>query len=78
MPFEKQVVVFYAVLNEYFEKIEVADAKKVEKEFLDYLDKLHGKDLLEPLRSKGDLTAEIENKLEEAIGRFLENLEVGK
>jgi F-type H+-transporting ATPase subunit alpha len=78
MPFEKQVVVFYAVLNEYFEKIEVADAKKVEKEFLDYLDKLHGKDVLEPLRSKGDLTAEIENKLKEAIGRFLENLEVGK
>jgi F-type H+-transporting ATPase subunit alpha len=78
IPFEKQVVVFYAVLNDYFEKIEVADAKKVEKDFLDYLDKLHGKDILEPLRSKGDLTEEIENKLKEAIKRFLENLEVKK
>jgi len=78
IPFEKQVVVFYAVLNDYFEKIEVADAKKVEKDFLDYLDKLHGKDILEPLRSKGDLTEEIEKKLKEAIKRFLENLEVKK
>jgi F-type H+-transporting ATPase subunit alpha len=78
MPFEKQVVIFYAVLNDYFEKIEIADAKKVEKDFIEYLDKLHSKDILEPLREKGDLTEEIENKLKQAIKRFLENLEVKK
>ncbi len=78
MPFEKQVTIFYAVLNDYFANIEVADAKRVENDFIEYLDKLHNKDILEPLQKKGDLTEEIENKLKEAIKRFLENLGVKK
>jgi F-type H+-transporting ATPase subunit alpha len=76
MPFEKQVVVFYAVLNDHFAGIEVEGVKKVENEFIEYLDKLHAKDILEPLRSNGDLTEEIENKLKEAINRFLDGLSI--
>jgi F-type H+-transporting ATPase subunit alpha len=78
MPFENQVALFYAVLNDYFIDIEVADIKRVENEFLDYLSKLYGKAVLDSLREKGDLTEEIENKLKEAIGRFLDSKSVGK
>ena len=78
MPFENQVALFYAALNDYFIDIEVADIKKVEKDFLEYLDKLHSKDILNLLREKGDLTDEIENKLKEAIKRFLDSKSAGK
>jgi len=78
MSFEKQVVVFYAVLNNYFDNIEVSEAKKTEKDFIEYLDKLHGDDILKPLREKGDLAEEIEKKLKEAIGKFLDGISIGK
>ncbi len=78
MPFEKQVAVFYAVLNDYFSDIEVKDAKKVENDFIEYLDKLHGNDILKPLREKGEMDEKLEGKLKEAIGRFLDGLGVGK
>lgn len=76
LSFEKQVAVFYAVLNGYFDAIEIGDMKKTEKEFIDYLDKLRDEDVLRPIREKGELTDEIENKLKEAIERFLKNLEI--
>ena len=78
LSFEKQVVVFYAVLNDYFDAIEINDIKKIEEEFIDYLDKLHDEDILRPIRKKGELTAGIENKLKEATGRFVKNLEIKK
>ena len=76
LSFEKQVALFYAVLNGYFDAIEIGDMKKIEKEFIDYLDKLRDEDVLRPIREKGELTDEIENKLKEAIERFLKNLEI--
>jgi len=78
LSFEKQVVVFYAVLNDYFDAIEINDIKKIEEEFIDYLDKLHDEDILRPIRKKGELTDGIENKLKEATGRFVKNLEIKK
>jgi len=71
-------VVFYAVLNDYFDAIEINDIKKIEEEFIDYLDKLHDEDILRPIRKKGELTDGIENKLKEATGRFVKNLEIKK
>jgi F-type H+-transporting ATPase subunit alpha len=78
MPFEKQVVVFYAVLNDYFDNIEVVDAKKVENDFVEYLDKLHSKDILEPIKKTGEMDEKTENKLREIIGKFLDGISVGK
>jgi F-type H+-transporting ATPase subunit alpha len=72
VPMEKQVCIFYAVLNNYFESISVEEIKKVETDFLEYLEKLHENDVLKPIRETGDFPAEIENKLKEAIGRFLQ------
>jgi F-type H+-transporting ATPase subunit alpha len=72
MPFEKQVCVFYAVLNNYFESIEVVDIKKTENAFVEYLSKLHENDILKPMRETGEFPDVIENKLKEAIASFLQ------
>ncbi|HUC31554.1 MAG TPA: F0F1 ATP synthase subunit alpha [Candidatus Paceibacterota bacterium] len=71
LPVERQVCVFYAVLNNYFENVAVEDIKKTQNEFIDYLDTLHEEDILKPIRETGEFTEETEKKLKEAIGRFL-------
>ena len=72
LSFEKQVCAFYAVLNDYFESIEVADVRKTEAELLEYLEKFHESDVLKPMRESGEFKEEVEAKLKEAITRFLE------
>lgn len=71
VPFEKQVCIFYAVLNNYFENVAVEDVKKTENDFAEYLGKLHENDILKPIRETGDFTSEVETKLKESVGRFL-------
>jgi F-type H+/Na+-transporting ATPase subunit alpha len=72
VPVENQVCLFYAVLNDYFEKVAVEDIRRTEAELMDYLSKLHEDDILKPIRETGDFRAETEAKLKEALGRFLE------
>ena len=72
LPFEKQVCAFYAVLNNYFENVAVEDIKKTENGLLEYLEKLHENDILKPIRETGDFSETVEQKLKEAITRFLE------
>ena len=72
MPFEKQVCVFYAVLNNYFEHVAVEDVKKTEQALIEYLEKLHEDDILKPIRETGEFAEPVENKLKEALGRFIE------
>ena len=72
VPFEEQVCIFYAVLNNYFNSIEVADIKKTEKDMVEYLEKFHEGDILAPIRESGQFDEAIEGKLKEALDRFLE------
>ncbi len=72
MPVEEQVCVFYAVLNNYFEKIAVEDITKTERALVEYLAKLHENDILKPIRETGLFDDTVEGKLKEAIARFLE------
>jgi F-type H+-transporting ATPase subunit alpha len=72
VPFEKQVCIFYAVLNNYFESVPVVEIKKIEVAFLEYLEKLHEEDILKPMRETGQFDEMVENKLKEAIVRFLQ------
>jgi len=44
--FEKQVLVLYAALNDYFSKYEPEQIQEIEKKFLEYVENLH-KDLVE-------------------------------
>ena len=71
MPVEEQVCVFYAVLNNYFESVPVEDITKTEGALVEYLSKLHEKDILAPIRETGLFDDAIENKLKEALAHFL-------
>ncbi len=71
LPIELQVCVFYAVLNNYFESIAVEDIKKTQDDLVEYLGKLHEEDILKPIRETGKFEDDVENKLKEALGRFL-------
>ncbi len=71
IPFEEQVCVFYAVLNNYFGNIAVEDIKKTENGLREYLQKLHAGDILKPIRESGDFPETTETKLKEAIHKFL-------
>jgi F-type H+-transporting ATPase subunit alpha len=72
VPFEKQVCLFYAVLNDYFASVAVEDIRKTEIALADYLEKLHENDILKPIRETGDFPVEVETKLKEALTRFLQ------
>ena len=69
---ERQVCVFYAVLNNYFDNVPVEDIKKTETGLVEYLAQLHEDDILKPIRETGQFDEAVENKLKEAIARFLE------
>jgi F-type H+-transporting ATPase subunit alpha len=72
MPVEKQVCVFYAVLNNYFEPVAVENIQKTQNDLVEYLGKLHEEDILKPIRETGLFDDAVEAKLKEAITRFLE------
>jgi len=71
VPFEEQVCIFYAVLNNYFESIAVEDVRRTESDLVEHLARLHEDDILKPIRESGELKPETEEKLKEAINRFL-------
>lgn len=73
IPFERQVVLFYAAVNGYFSELEPANIQKFEILFMEYLEKFHDADLLQPLREKKAITEEIEAMLKEVITNFLES-----
>ncbi|MBI4086273.1 MAG: F0F1 ATP synthase subunit alpha [Candidatus Liptonbacteria bacterium] len=72
MPFEKEVVILYAALNDYFDNLEIASVKEKENSFVEYVEKFHEADILKPIRESGELSAETEEKLKAAIQKFLE------
>ncbi len=72
VPFEEQVCVFYAVLNDYFEKVSVAEMKKTENGLIENLEKFHEDDVLKPIRETGQFDEAIEGKLKEALVKFFE------
>jgi len=71
VPFEKQVCIFYAVLNNYFDDVAVEDIRKTEVALGEYLEKLHENDILKPIRETGNFEPEVEAKVKDAITRFL-------
>ncbi len=73
IPFEDQVCIFYAVLNDYFEKVAVEDIKRREQGLTEYLRKLHNDDILKPIRETGEFSQDVEQKLKSAIELFLMN-----
>ena len=71
MPVENQIAVIYAVSKGLTDDIEVSKLREFEKGFLSYLASSEYKtSVLEPLRTEGLLTDEVESALKEAIESF--------
>jgi len=72
VPFERQVVLFYAAINGHLSHLEPANIQKFESEFTEYVEKFHDTDLLQPLREKKTIDEEIEAKIKEVISKYFE------
>ncbi len=68
---EKQVVIIYAVVNNYLKKIPVEDIREYEKDLFIHLDEAHP-DILASIRDTKELTAENEKALKEVLRDFAE------
>jgi len=69
--FEKQVLVLYAALNDYFDKYQPEQMQEIEKKFLEYVENIHD-DLLEKIKSERAITDEMEEKIKKVIKKFIE------
>lgn len=68
---EEQVVVIYAGVNGFLDKIKVSDINKFEKEYLTYMRSNHT-DILNDIRTTGKLSDENNKKLAEILPRFVQ------
>jgi F-type H+-transporting ATPase subunit alpha len=69
MPVEQQVMSIFAVTAGYLDRFPVADAKRFEAEFLQYMETRQG-EVSDHIRTEGTLTEEIEGKLRSALEDF--------
>lgn len=70
--FEKQVLVLYAALNDYFAKFEPAQMQEIEKKFIEYFESLH-KDIIEKIKTEKIISEDLEKKIKEAISSFIDS-----
>ena len=70
IPVEKQVVSVFLGTNNFFEEIEVADVKRFEKEFLEFLE-VKNPEVFEDIRTSKVLGDETRAKIEKAANEFL-------
>ena len=69
--FEKQVLVLYAALNDYFAKFKPEEMQTIEKKYLEYFENLH-KNLVEKIKTERAITDETEKEIKEVIKKFIE------
>ncbi len=69
LPFEEQVISIFAGVRGYLDAIPVNAVGRFEKQLLDSIRAEH-KDILDAIRTSGDLAADTEAKLKTALERF--------
>lgn len=69
MDVEKQIMILYAVVNNFLTDVEVSSIKAFEKEFLEFMD-THHRDVGKAIMEQKSLTDEIKASLEQAIVEF--------
>jgi len=74
---EKQVVIIYAVVNNYLKKIPVEDIREFEKDLYTYLDETHP-DILTSIKETKILTDENEAALKEVLETFADKFLQGR
>ncbi len=75
LPFEHQVPVLYAAIFGYLDDVPAASVDRFEEKFIQYLEHLHAKDILEPIRTSRELAETTEHDLKTAIEHFKLNFE---
>lgn len=70
IPVEKQVVILYAGINDYLEKVPVAKVKEYEEKLYKFFEAKYA-DILREIKEKKELPAELEEKLKLALKDFL-------
>ena len=69
MKVEYQILILYAISNNYLSDIELIDISKFEEQLIEFAD-THYRDTLKDIKTKGVLTDEIKNDMEECISEF--------
>lgn len=71
VPVEKQVAILYATVHGYLKEIEVSSISSYERELYRYLDEnAEAVDVMEQIRTTGDLKADTEEKLKAVLEAF--------
>lgn len=70
LPFEEQVALIWAATNGYFDSTPPEEASACGGAFLDYVRKLHHKEIFDAIKSSGELSAETEAALKKAAAEF--------
>jgi len=70
--FEKQVLVLYAALNDYFNNFKPEEMQTIEKKFLEYIENLH-KDIIDEIKEKKQISDELELKIKKVIVSFVDS-----
>jgi len=71
--FEKQVLVLYAALNDYFDKFKPEEIPAIEAKLFEYVESLH-KDFLDKIKSERQITDETEAEMKKIISSFIESV----
>jgi len=77
VPVDKQVMMLYAVTNNYLDDVPVEDIREFETSFYNYIERSHA-NIGESLKKEKQLTPEIEKELKEAIESFKSTFMAGK
>lgn len=71
VPVEKQVAILYATVHDYLKEIEVPSISSYERELYQYLDdNAEAADVMEQIRTTGDLKGDTEEKLKSVLEAF--------
>lgn len=74
---ENQVVIIYAVVNDYLKDIPVDKIKEFESELYSYMDS-QGADIISDISKTKDLSKETEEKLKAALTKFVEDFKASE
>merc|ERR1712178_649118 len=74
MPAEEQVVVLYAGVKGYLDKVATGDIAKFETEYMNYIKSKHGA-LLATIKAEGQLTDKTNAELKDVVQKFLDGFD---
>ncbi|MBI2054260.1 MAG: F0F1 ATP synthase subunit alpha [Candidatus Staskawiczbacteria bacterium] len=73
LSFEKQVIILYSALNNYFDEIDSVKLPALQEKLLETIEKLHNEEISEPMKKTGKLTEETEQKLKTIIENIVKS-----